>query len=256
MGKTIKYELRRNLSSYIVLLVIFGLIEAGFIIGIFSDNSKLTAITFVLLMFASFAMYFYVLFSSVSAYKRDIETKQGFMVFMTPVSTFSIIGAKLIVTLITGFGCVLLIGLCFALDWHLLLDKVAGLENFVDIMNDFMKAMNIPTDKILLAAVAAIFVFLLSFYLLVTLAYLAVSLSNTLLSNKKGKGLIGFVFFIVLYILVTVISNKLPHPIDSNDVKTIWNAFFYNLPQYLFHIVSIVLSFLGSAWLLNNKINL
>ena len=256
MGKTIKYELRRNLTSYLVLLVVFGLIEAAFIFGVFSDNDKVTGISIILLMVASFAMYFYVLFSSVSAYKRDIETKQGFMVFMTPVSTFSIIGAKLIVTLITGFGCVALIGVCFAIDWKLLLDKVAGLGDFVDIMEKFMDSMGFPTDKILLAALATIVVFLLSFYLLVTLAYLAVSLSNTLLSNKKGKGFISFILFVVLYIVVTIISNKLPHPIESGEIKTITDAFAHNIPQYLFYLASIILSFLGSAWLLNNKINL
>ncbi len=255
MLKTIKYEFRRSIGAFIILGVIFGLLELYYLYGVFADKTKHMGIAIVLLMIASMAMYMFVLLFSILSYKKDIEQKQGYLVFMTPTSTYSVIGAKLITTLITGVAIVAVIFALFAIDWKILMSKDKNLSNFIDLMEDVFEAMSFKTDNIILGLLALVFVFLISFYLMVTIAYLALSLSNTLLSNKKGKGFISFVFFIILYIVITVISNKLPH-IGKQPFTQITDAMIYNIPQYLFHTVMIVVCFYSSAWLLNNKINL
>ena len=46
---------------------------------------------------------------------------------------------------------------------------------------------------------------------MITIAYLAVSLSSTVLQNKKIKGVVSFILFVALYVLVSYIAYKLPH---------------------------------------------
>ncbi|MBP3238780.1 MAG: ABC transporter permease [Lachnospiraceae bacterium] len=255
MLKTIKYEFRRSIGAFIILAVIFGLLELYYFYGILADKTKHMGIAIVLLMIASMAMFFFVLIFSITSYKHDIEQKQGYLVFMTPTSTYSVIGAKLITTLITGIVIVAVIFGLFALDWKILMNKDKNLKNTIDVLHDVFETMGFKTDKIILGLLATVFVFLISFYLLVAIAYLAISLSNTLLSNKRGKGFISFVFFIILYIVITIISNKLPH-IGSDSFDNLTEAMRYNIPQYLFNLVMMIACFYSSAWLLNNKINL
>ncbi len=256
MLTSLKYEFRRNRSSLIVLAVIFALLEGFFLFNIHRDKDSWIAISIVLLVLASIAMYFYVLFSSVSAYKRDIEQKSGYLVFMTPISTYAVIGAKLLCTLITGIGIVVFIGVLAVIDWNILVDNVGGLKFGINLVKQIFKSMNIPYDQILLGIIAMTLVFLISFYLLVAIAYLAISLSSTILQNKKGKNIISFIFFIALYVIVTVISNKIPKPYSATDNLDLLKVFIRFLPQYLFFIVVSVACFFGSAWLLENKISL
>ena len=91
---------------------------------------------------------------------------------------------------------------------------------------------------------------------MITIAYLAVSLSSTVLQNKKIKGVVSFILFVVLYVLVSYIAYKLPHLGKNVQVETMLDAMYKNIPQLILYVVCMIGSYIGSATLLSKKISL
>ena len=76
-----------------------------------------------------------VLIYGVIIYSQDLKNKTGYMVFMTPISNYKIIGAKLLSILLTGATLVAFLGLLIVVDYNLLKSHnggVAGAEIVLD----------------------------------------------------------------------------------------------------------------------------
>ena len=99
-------------------------------------------------------------------------------------------------------------------------------------------------------------VVLIHFFTLITVAYLAVSLSSTVLQNKKIKGVVSFVLFVVIYVLMSYIAFKLPHLGEGMQATTMLEAIYASLPQFTLYLVCMIGSYIGSAALLSKKISL
>ena len=99
-------------------------------------------------------------------------------------------------------------------------------------------------------------VVLIQFFTMITVAYLAVSLSSTVLQNKKIKGVVSFVLFVVIYVLMSYIAFKLPHLGEGMQATTMLEAIYAYLPQFTLYLVCMIGSYIGSAALLSKKISL
>ena len=99
-------------------------------------------------------------------------------------------------------------------------------------------------------------VFLIQFFMTITLAYLAVSVCSTILQTKKIKGFISFVLFIVFYVILSVIASKIPHLSNPGPDATFMEAMYAMIPQIALYFVVMVASYIGSSVLLEKKISL
>ena len=109
---------------------------------------------------------------------------------------------------------------------------------------------------IILRLLAFILVFLIQFFMTITLAYLAVSVCSTILQTKKIKGFISFVLFIVFYVILSVIASKIPHLSNPGPDTTFMEAMYAMIPQITLYFVVMVASYIGSSVLLEKKISL
>ncbi len=96
MLKLMKYEFRKQLTTKFLLLAVLGLLEIYFLYGVFSDNMDKTMRAVILLATLAFAGIFFVSFECIMTYYNDLKTKQSYMLFMVPQSTFSVMGAKIL----------------------------------------------------------------------------------------------------------------------------------------------------------------
>ena len=136
--------------------------------------------------------------NSVLTLHRDMNTRQGYMLFMTPNSSYRILGAKV---LENGLSLLLTGGFFFALgtvDISLLFKQEHATEEmynfFYEVLQQFFPTLEINAGT-LLALMARL---VTGWIATISSAFLADVVSAALLNGKRYNGLLSFLLFLVL----------------------------------------------------------
>jgi len=197
MLRLLKYELRKTMLSKLILLGITLIAQIIFLAGLWEKKDVTLAIGAALLFFIAVTGIALMGILSLATLHKDMNTKQGYMLFMTPNSCYRILGAKVIEC---GISILLAGAFFFALGWldfSLLLGQGANEE----IWKMFTEMVKVINDNIVLDAShisALIFGMLASWLCTVTTAYLADVVSSALLNGKKANWLVTCILFIAL----------------------------------------------------------
>lgn len=256
MLKMLKYEFRRGIFPLMIIGIVIAAIELYFIYGTLTKNSSHSAIAFALLIIAAFCCYLFVLIYGIISYSQDLKNKSGYLVFMAPISSYKIIGAKLLSILLTGAIIVAVIFGLLVLDSSMISSTYQSIGSFTDFINTVLELNGYTLGGVILRLLAFILVFLIQFFMTITLAYLAVSICSTVLQTKKIKGFISFVLFIVFYLILSIIASKIPHLSNPGSAATFMEAMYAMIPQIVLYFVVMVASYIGSSVLLEKKISL
>ena len=214
MIRLMKYELRKSWYLKAILLLVTAVAEAVFLIGLWGGKDSLTATGVLLLTILATTGTMVIGLGTVFVLHRDINTKQSCMLFMTPHSSYEILGAKLLENAIS----ILLISAFFfglgALDITLLFAKEQALDRLWQIMSEMLRTINenLTIDAPHLAAF--LWMLIADWLTTVVTACLADVLSASLLAGKRFSGLISVLFFLALNValnwLIRLIMNQIP----------------------------------------------
>ena len=245
MLKLMKYEFRKTGFSKLILLVITLVAELAFLLGIFLEKDRLLATGIMILFFSAVIGIAYIGLESVLVLHRDLNTKQSYMLFLTPHSSYEILGAKVlengISILITGVFFLLLAGA----DIMVATLRIGGLKELMRMTQDFLDVtmnLNITPKE----AAFAFFSSLASWMVYIVNADLAVILSATVLAGKKASGLVAFVIFLILSCLMGTGLYYLPE-IQNADLQFV-----------LYIVVSMAAAaavYLISGWIMDKKLS-
>lgn len=215
----------------------------------------------------------------INTYKKELDDDRGYLTFTLPLTGNQILGSKILV----------------AIFWQLLLVITISLFNLglasIIFGNDFQQLFEMLK---IIARDSSMVVFaisnLISISLTITLAYFSITVSRITFKNRRFGGL-WFVLFIALNLLMTYIILKLsialPYylnmtnftvnnisnltsiiPFENNAeliVNSVPNTLLFlgtdmnpylNIVGFVSHIIVLVVGFLGTGYLLENKINL
>ncbi len=218
MFKLMKYEFRKTWTTKLVMLGITAVLEAMYLIGLYGEKEDVLAISIGLLTAVAMLGVLVIGLESVLTLHRDMNTKQSYMLFMTPNSSYKILGAKV---LECGFS-ILVTGAFFfalgALDISLLFAKSGTLNSVWDMIQQILNQITIDGRPLTIdAATMATFTFnLLTGWIgVVTTAYLADVVSSALLNGKKYNGLLSFVLFLALSWLTGWVTGKITAGISA-----------------------------------------
>lgn len=256
MLKMIKYEFRKSFLQTIIAIGVFVALEIYFLLGMYVFDSRIHApIAAFGLFFAAICSYIFVLLLGTISYSSDLKNKSGYLLFMTPISSYKIIGAKLLNTLVQGVILLAIICGLFFIDCRLV-SKEMNVGMMVEFVNMVLGNMGLELTflDVVIRTIYFIFTFLLEFYMIITTAYLSISLSSTILQNKKCKSFVSFILFVVIMIAVFYIACHLP------AIKYAGTSFGANvirdIPLLSLFLATTIGCFLGSGALLNKKISL
>lgn len=132
MLKLMKYELRKTAFSKLVLLVITAVAEIAFLIGVFWKKDNILAMGIIFLVMCTIFGVIYIGIESVNVLHRDLNTKQSYMLFLTPKSSYQILGAKILengISIIMAgafFAALAAIDVTVALHWRSERDDQSG----------------------------------------------------------------------------------------------------------------------------------
>ena len=209
MLRLLKYELRKTMMSKLILLGITFAAQAVFLAGLWGKKDTTLAIGAVLLFFIAITGIALMGVLSVATLHKDMNTRQGYMLFMTPNSCYKILGAKVIECgLSLLFAGAFFFGLGY-LDFALLLGEGSN-KQIWDMLNEMIRSINTQIVVDVPHISALVFSSLAAWLCTVTTAYLADVVSSSLLNGKKANWLVTFVLFIVLNYAISQLLKLVP----------------------------------------------
>lgn len=184
MLKLMKYEFRKTAFSKLILLSITLLSEIVYLLGIFLKKDVFLSSGIMFLVLCATMGILYIGLESVTVLHRDLNTKQSYMLFLTPKSSYQILGAKIlengISILITGAFFAALAAIDAAAAYF----YVGGLKEVWNMVNDVLYvSMHISVDPVSIAF--AFFTLLASWISYIVSADFAVILSASVLAGKR-----------------------------------------------------------------------
>ena len=207
MLRLLKYEFRKTLFPKLVLLALLVIFEGVFLYGYWTDNNSTVTLGLSLFLFTFLCGLLAIGIISLVTLHKDMNTRQGYMLFMTPNSTYRILGAKVAENGLSmlGIGAVGL-GICL-LNFSLIKQELEFITSF---LKNFGVGLT-PTFPHL----SALLVYIISSILCsVTTAYLADVICSSLLNGQKGSMVITFVLFALLNFGIQKIMGLVPASLD------------------------------------------
>lgn len=245
MLKLMKYEFRKTAFSKLILLSITILCEIVFLLGVFLKKDTPLTIGIAILIGCATLGILYIGLESVTVLYRDLNTKQSYMLFLTPKSSYEILGAKIlengISILITGVFFAVLA----AIDMAVACLYIGGVKETWDMVNRFLDVtMDISIEPNVILFI--FFSLLASWITYIVNADLAVILSATVLAGKKASGVVSFLIFIIISTLLGMGLDKVP-TLKSTELTAV-----------LYIAVSLAASallYLLSGWIMEKKLS-
>ena len=247
MNRLIKYEFRKSILSKLVILGITAVMEVIFLIGIFGDFEKPSALGAVGLVFIALAGIAFIGIESILTLYRDLTTKQSYMLFMTPNSSYRILGAKVLENAISVLATGAFFGLLAVLDFSLLLNKFATYGDIIEFAKKALESIDTRLTLDYRSFLTLVFMLLCSWLLRIGTGYLAVVIGCTLLAGKRGCWLICFLLYIGISILIGVGTNRIP-----TASLPILN---YMLIMSVISLVCSVIMYFVTAWIMDRKLS-
>ena len=261
MGNVLKYEIKKSRFMMLIVGIIIGGLEIAYLIGFFgfkfAQNEKLNdiftsiwALSTVLLIVAACCSMLAGALYSVLLYNSDIRKKSGYMLFLTPTPTWQWILAKILMGLLATAVLVVVFAVL----------GIADILLFIPELDDtsFIGQLLIPLRDMFFDNIGTMVLFLLNMILqivvMITTIYLAISMSKTLLGNKKIGTFVAFVFWIALEILQSAISSLftlLSNVLFSISIDMSENGLVYNLDTavpFLLAAMALNLVFAGVCY--------
>ena len=245
MLKLMKYEFRKTWITKLILLGVTAVAEIAFLIGLYVERETTLGLSVMLLVFLAFGGILMIGLYSVMTLHRDMNTKQSYMLFMTPSSSYSILGAKVL-----ECGLSILIGGAFyfalgALDITLLFAKSGELNRLWSAIQDFLSHLTFANHQLLIdmeGMAAFVFCLLAGWILTVITAYFAVVISAALLNGKRFNGLLSFVLFLALSWFIGWVARTVTASIPSiNTLLLVDGAISLAFTAVMYMVTAIIM---------------
>ncbi len=245
MLKLMKYEFRKTAFSKLVLLAITAVMEIVFLIGVFGKKDNLLAMGIVFLSLCAIIGVVYIGLESVNVLHRDLNTKQSYMLFLTPKNSYQILGAKILengisIVLTGAFFAVLA-----AIDLTVATLYIGGVKELFDLVSSFME-VNWSVDFTQTEAVLFFFGLLASWIVYIVNADLAVILSSSVLAGKKGSKVAAFIIFMILSMILGTVLDHIPVLKSAELTFTLYIAVTFAIAAVLYLI---------SGWIMEKKLS-
>lgn len=235
MLQLMKYEFRKTMFSKMILLVITAVVEVAYLLGVFMKWDRVLVIGVLGLVLCGVIGIFYIGIESLIIFQKDLNTKQSYMLFLTPRNSYQILGAKVLENGVSIFLTGAFFVVLFAVDLTIGVVYIGGLKQFLDMLTEAMKYMsveiNIEPQQILLVLSSG----LASWLMMIVIGNLAIVLSATVLAGKKFSGIVSFILYMILSWASGKVLDLMTTPFSGNMafVTVICGAFLVSALMYV-----------------------
>ena len=224
MFNLIKYEILKKKKSILLILGLLAVMEVYILIN--SVNGSYSYLGYM--FFAAVALFIAHIIGVITYYSRDLKTKEGYMIYMTPNSGLKITLAKSLAAIIEGVGIIVLLGV-------LLLINIIFLGGFTDGSGTFTYNLDI----------VPIFYALGWLLYIISAIFTSITLVRTIFNKVRFGGIITFFTFTTL----TSFMGKFTYlPMSTSyELSDLYTG-------VSFYVIFVALTFF-TGWLIDNKMD-
>lgn len=252
MGKMIKYEWRKQRTTRILILVCLLVFLLLFGIGAIIKNETIVAVSILVITFAGMFGVLYVGIENLVILNKDLKTKQSYMLWMVPHSTYEILGAKVIAGILQMF----FVFMAFFITGAVTVTVTAASEGSLgELLRTISHLFETLTNQNVNwgAAFAVYFLILISWINVMVVGFLAIILTRTVLLNARFGGFIAIIVFFVINFLIERFYSFINPLIGMESI--------FGLPKisvfdYIFYIIMTVFAFLITGWIADKKLSI
>ena len=270
MLKLLKYEFRKSLTALLVLAAVVGAVEIYFLGAMALNNTDHMAYAMLLMAICVYAAMIFVFVRGLTTYAGELKSRSAYLIFMTPNSGLKIMASKYVYTFVNGLligaACLLLAGLNVTLFFA----RNGDLEQLLRMADTLLSQMGLYLNQMGLFIAVTLITALLSLLRFFALAYLAITLSHTLLRDRKGRSLVALLLFVALEYLLGRLQGLFPSPaqelvlyaenLSSTQTREMVSGLNELIPLMLPHacisLVCLLGSLFGCGWMLDKKVSL
>ena len=254
MLKLVKYEFRKNRTFLLILLGACIVLEGYFLISKQVHHETHLVVSAVLLAIAAFAVGICLFAVGIASYTNELKQKSSYLIFMTPNSGRKIIASKILYTLFLGLAFTALLCWFFTMDYSMFMEEFDAEHQYRGILEFLMLNQGMNIGQTLLTTAGMILSGLLEVLSIVGVIYFAVTLSSTVLQNKKGKGIVSLLLVVAFIFGLSKLSGLYW---DGNATfDTIMDVVKMLIPDAVQSAVVLTASIFGSAYLLDKHVSL
>jgi hypothetical protein len=245
-----KYELKKQMFSKIVILIILGALTIFFIIANLFDNTDMQVLGLAAMLGAMLGSLFYSLLECIKVYGKDLTTKQGYMLFMVPRNSYQILGAKILSAIIQIALTLVMFGAVMGICGTVYMLKYDYVREMIDTIKEILSILfNIDINYG--AVFNAFLLVFLTWGFVVILGIFSLTVSETVLQGKKISGAVSAVMFLLLLWAVTSLENTYM----TSIVGHLKFGTVYRVGEILYYIFFDVVFYLLSAWIMDKKLS-
>lgn len=267
MFKLIKYEIKTISKEFLIILGAIVILNLALMtrINVWQD-SLIVVVSFLICFAASVAVLVY----NITTFTRDLKQDTGYLLFSIPKSGYSILGAKLISSLI-----VMVVALIVGGIMAFLIGVVAmgNFDNMIKAFTELRNVTNVNIPYLVLVMIIDVIIVVFEYVIFLLNVYFAVSLSKVIMNGRKFSGLVSFLVFIITTLVVgkiyqfismaipktinpyvTVYGDSFVHSATANDVSILLMP--VNIAGGILYIIFMIALFIGTGYLLEKKIDL
>jgi hypothetical protein len=252
MLKLMKYEFRKQAFSKMVILLLVGLIQLLFFFGVVTDKNDVIGTAMGILSVFTFGALFFMAFEAIITFSNDLKQKCSYMLFLTPHTSYSIVGAKVLAAAIQIILAGIAFFLVFFIDIAVLVAKYDQIELITEMLHRFLQEV-FSLDIQLKDIIAVVAVIITAWISTITVAFFSITLSTTFLANFKLKGLVSFLIFIgINYAFGVIVNMGLGRAYDINNFS---NLSMYYILESLYLLGFTIITYVGTSWMLEKKVS-
>lgn len=224
MFNLIKYEILKKKKAIMLILGLLTAMEVYILIN--SSRGSYSHLGF--LFFAAVALFIAHIIGVITFYSRDLKTKEGYMIYMTPNSGLKITLAKSLAAIVEGFGIIVLLGLLFFINSVILGSFTDGTATFT---------YNLSPVPVFYALGWLLYI--------ISAIFTSITLVRTIFNKVRFGGLITFFTFTSL----TSFMGKFTYlPVNTSyELSDLYTG-------VSFYVIFGVLTFF-TGWLIDNKMD-
>lgn len=254
MGKLLKYEFIKNRVPLFIFAALLVISELVFGFGMIAKNDNAVGISILLFGIMSPVCTLGGLIIGAGTYTKELSNKVGFMVYMTPNSSYKIVGSKFVFTAIVEVFFSGVLALAAYGDASILFKEFGLDEDMLDVVFDYAEAIGISIPELMVKIFATFLTVILSLVMIVAIYYIAYTLTATFMQASKARNWMAALIFIAGAYLVIEIYMLLPDVTYSVVTDTIDIASL--VPAVLYSLLIIVISYFSCSYMLDKKVSL
>lgn len=267
MFKLIKYEFKTISKEFLIILGAIILLNIALMtrINVWAD-ATIMGLSFLICFGAAVAVFIY----NIVIFTRDLKQDTGYLLFSIPKSGYTILGAKLISSLIVMIVAMLL-GCIMAF-----FIGVVAMGNFNSVIKAFTELKNmtgVSMVKFVLVLIVDAIISILIYVLFLLTIYFSITISKVIMNGRKFSGLVAFLIYIIADLIIgklyDLLSRAIPQSINPyinalgdpySRLATANDPSILLIPVGwvggIFYLVVMIGLFMGIGYMIEKKIDL